>query len=514
MSINFIVNDPAVSAAAAKVITPSPDRPASQATFAVDQLPAEQVYPVNTTNFVAWQAREAALRALAAFEAIAGPLPGWTGDPAVKQLDLLPNAGQDLNAYYDRASISFYELQGSRQIFSGASTDVVAHEAGHAILDALRPDLWNVNMTEVQAFHEGFGDCIAVMTALSDRDTRLAILQNDPTLSNGNFVEALAEDLSAAIGTEISPNHNAAQPRHALNAYQWAFPQSLPDNGGPGVLIDEIHSFGQLTGGCYYDLIREIFQAGPSGEANLWQACQIATRLLALAVKAAQIRPRFLETVGRTMILADRQQQTNADGTGPNEAHIKAAFGRHGISLSVTNFFAPRNALSAAPKAAAAAVMTPKARQQLRSILEIDTRAKLESRSFALGDTASEEVSTLRPVDLTGLSERLTNVKAYTPQVALVGQAGGATAVLGLVDPAMTISSEVREYVRTLVKRKLIDFDGGSAGRSKAKSARSGGVVPSQYPTYGLKRRGKEVVLERLHFACACRRSSFRCADV
>ena len=382
MPINFISNDPAIPGAAVQAITPTPDRTASKATFVVDQLPSEQVYSAGSVDFVAWQAREAALRALVTFETIAGALPGWIGDASRKQLDLYPNFGQDLNAYYDRGSISFFEFPVmGRTIYSGASTDVVSHETGHAILDALRPDLWDVSMVEVQAFHEGFGDCIALMTALSDRDTRLAILQNDPTLSNANFVEATAEELSAAIGTEISSNHNAAEPRRALNTFRWAFPQSLPMNGKPGVLINEIYSFGQLTSGCYYDVICEIFRAGPGGEANLWQACQTATGLLALAVKAAQVRPRFLEAVGRAMIMMDRQQHADAGGAGQNEPHIRAAFERHGIALSVTSFLAPRAAL-AAKKAAAGrkagqapqALLSISARRQLRSSLKSTRR--------------------------------------------------------------------------------------------------------------------------------------------
>jgi hypothetical protein len=520
VSINFLVNDPAVPGAQAKVVQASANRPASKATFSISQLPAEQKYQVGTNEFVVWQAREAALRTLNIFEAIAGPLVGWTGKASKKKLALRPNDGQDLNAYYDRASVSFFEFAiGQRKIFSGASTDVVAHEVGHAILDALRPDLWDAQMFEVPAFHEGFGDCMALMTALSDRATRVELLHKSANLSAANFVEATAEELSFGIFKAISPNHNAAKPRRALNSFQWTLPQSLPPDGKPGVLINEIHSFGQLTSGCYYELIREIFLAGQGGEAALGRACATATKLLALAVKAAPIKARFLESVGRTMILVDRNQNN-----GRNETHIRNAFQRHGIALTVTTFLARRMALEGPQpsgkgkgRKGAVATLTAPARRMLHSVFEVGPQARLETRAFAPAREATEVV-TYRAVDLTGLSERLRNVKAYTPLSALVGSERGAAAVLGAVDSGVIVSNEVRSFVETLVRHGLIDFDGTpkkKAAKPKKKKARKGaGVVSGKnQPTHVIRNVGGEKVIERIGFACGCHPARWRCVS-
>ncbi|HTN95557.1 MAG TPA: hypothetical protein VL101_01160, partial [Nordella sp.] len=492
MPINFISNDPNASGANPKAVVPTPDRPAASMSFKVSPLPAPAIYATDTTDFVAWQAREAALRALITFEKVAGPLVGWTGKASKKKLKLYPDLGEDLNAYYDQDSVSFFEFKiGAKTIYSGASTDVVAHEVGHAILDALRPDLWNVNMLEVAAFHEGFGDCMAVMTALSDRETRIAMLKSNAKLTKPNFAEATAEQLSWAIGKQLGASHNAAKPRRALNKFKWAFPQSLPMDGNASVLINEIHSFGQLTSGCYYDLIGEIFRAGAGGEARLWAACQKATQLLVLAIKSAQVKPRFLEAVGRAMILADRQQGANADGSGKNEAHIRKAFAGHGITLSVTSFLAPRASLAhAAPGRGAArrAVMTSPAKRQLRSIFDAAPDVKLAERPFSLGGAGSTEVTGQRPVDLSGLAKGLKDVKAYTPQVAIVRRVAGATAVVGSVDSGAAVAAEVRDYVATLVRRNLIAYKepaGKSAAKKRRKSRKGSGVMASaKRPTH------------------------------
>lgn len=542
MTINYIANDPAVAGAQAQPIAPSPDRPASDVTFTIANLPPEQVFNVGTDEFVAWQAREAALRALNTFESFAGPLPGWEGKPSKKKLALRPNDGQDLNAYYDRASVSFFEfpVDGNR-VFSGASTDVVAHEVGHAILDALRPDLWSVQMFEVPAFHEGFGDCIAIMTALAHQATRTNLLATNPTLTAANFVEATAEQLSFAIARAISPNHNASKPRRALSSFQWALPQTLPDDGRPEALINEIHSFGQLTSGCYYELIREIFlgnQAHQGGEQGLLQACQTATKLLAQAAMAAPIRPRFLETIGRTMILVDRSQFNAA-----NEAFIRAAFQRHGIALSVTSFLAPRVALGpgrAEPRrltgtrraaASAGDYLTAPAKRLLNSLMDVDPKAKQATTAFGPSGDDTAQVTTQRTVDLTGVSDRLANVKCYTPYSTLVGTSGGAPAVLGAIDPAAMISSEVRAYVATLVRRGQVDFTRpGAAKRAVGKAAKkqakgkakkgkaakrakrgAGYLSQDNRPTHVLRQRGADVVIERVNFSCGCHPMQWRC---
>src|SRR5262249_35803569 len=151
----------------------------------------------------------------------------------------------------------------NRTFFSGASTDVVAHEVGHGLLDSVRPDFFEVNLLEVGAFHEAFGDCIAMLTALSDRDTRQKLLAVAPDLRKRNFVETTAEELSMAISLAI-PGHNASEPRHAFNKFKFQIPSTLPNNGGPGELINEVHSFGMVFTGCFWDLVANLFGAASS----------------------------------------------------------------------------------------------------------------------------------------------------------------------------------------------------------------------------------------------------------
>ena len=68
----------------------------------------------------------------------------WQWGPG-KAIQVYPRAGNNPYVYYSRQEQClkfFYFKQNGKTIFTNRSYDVVAHEAGHAILDALRPGYW------------------------------------------------------------------------------------------------------------------------------------------------------------------------------------------------------------------------------------------------------------------------------------------------------------------------------------------------------------------------------------
>src|SRR6185436_4933684 len=131
------------------------------------------------------------------------------------------------------------------------------------------------------------------------------------------------------------------------NKFQYQIPSTLPPDGGPGKLINEVHSFGMLFSGCFWNLITNIFAAGPSQtEAALASAATLAGKILICGVKNAVITPRFLQSVGRAMVLCDESQHG-----GANRDHIRNAFQAHDILLGSNAMIAPSMVLQgAAPK--------------------------------------------------------------------------------------------------------------------------------------------------------------------
>ena len=502
MTILFIPNDPEASnAPVPRRIKPAPARKHGKTDFDFGTLPEQKPWPVDSAEFRVWQSRESVLRALGMWEKIAGPLAHWQGSANRKNLPVHVDEGSDLNAYYDRDSLGYYHHKSKvtkKTRYFAASTDVVSHEAGHAFLDALRPELWDSNFPEPNAFHEAFGDCVALLTALADVDTRKRLLEQDPKLTKKNFVETLIESLANGL-RDFDPTHNGAKPRHGFNTYQWALPSTLPDDGGPGVLINEIHSFGQVFVGCFYDVVRNLLaMEAKRNQRALWDCAVLAGKLLVRGAIKAPHTPRFFQAVGRAMTLEDEHLHA-----GKHHEAIRLAFKRHGILLGSVAALAPRAALKGkAPQLnRAGAGVAAETLTDLRSRLGLSPRSALRMRTFDLGGQRVHEAVHERAVPLRGLSPKLANVIALGSEPSMIGGANRRAAVLGALPDTQETHDEVRSFVAGLVRRGAIAYDTKAA----AKKGGRGAVATHNTATHGIVRENGQDVLKRMRFACGCR---------
>jgi hypothetical protein len=500
MPIRFIPNDPLAGASAPgiRVQARRPNRPISRAGFTFVNAAAEGLYNPGTPQFLFWQCREAGLASLETWESFAGPFARWQGNR--RTLRLLQDVGVDLNAFYDRQSFSFFhQLIQRRTYFSGASTDVVAHEIGHGLLDAIRPDLWTSPFLETGAFHEAFGDCMAVLAALNDRESRLRLLALTTTLRRRNFVESTAEDLSDGI-RRLAPSHNASVPRRAFNTFQFQIPETLPGNGGPGALINEVHSFGMLFSGCFYDLIANIFASqATKTEATLLASARTAGAILVGGARMATITPRYFQSVGRAMVLADQQLHQ-----GANRDRIGAAFQGHNILLGTNAMLAPSTLLDGrAPTARArSATLAPSAQKDLAKRLGVIRGGKFTVEAHEVGGQRMARVLHTQEVALGSLDARLRGVTVSATVPILVGASGTRAAVLGAMPETTATEREAQAFVASLLRHGQVQFGEGrrtrgAAGRQSAPMTRETHRVTTM--------RGKKV-LERVCFRCACGR--------
>ena len=496
MSINFIPNDPRAGAAAPvlRVQTKRANRPATRSGFKLVNPSPEGKFEPGTPSFLFWQCREAALAALQAWEAAAGKHTRWQGNRT--KLPLLQDNGIDVNAFYDRASFSFFhQTIGNATFFSGASTDVVAHEVGHGLLDSVRPEFFDVNFLEVGAFHEAFGDSMAVLTALEDLETRTKLLTAGANLLRRNFLESTAEDLSEGI-RRLVPSHNAAKPRHAFNSFKYQLPETLPSSGGPGALINEVHSFGMLFTGCFWGLIANLFSAAPTkNPTTLLKAARTAGAILIAGAKTALVTPRFLQSVGRAMILADQTLHA-----GANRDPIRNAFAKHNVLLGTNAMLAPAMMLSGhAPRGNALGLAT---RKDLLNRLGGAARARLAVTSASIAGTGAMQAQYTRDVSLNAVDQRLKGVVALGHEMVMIGDSGGRAAILGAMPNAADTEGEVRNFVRSLLQHDAIEFGGATkkSAHSAAKQARGHTTVP----THTIRSVAGRKILSRTRFQCEC----------
>ncbi|MFF4041241.1 hypothetical protein [Streptomyces sp. NPDC001816] len=239
------------------------------------------------------------------------------------------DAGNDLNAFYDRKGLWFFRSTvAGVTVAACESPEVVAHETGHAILDALRPRLFNAASAETAALHEAFGDISALLTSIQLEPLRIAVLaetQSDLELSSR--VSRMAEQLGAAIR---QGHPNAVDPdclRNLSNSFFYRDPVELPPNGPANMLSSEPHSFSRVFSGAFLKVVAGIFrQQDLQDQAGLAFAAETAGQLLVDAVVAAPVVSAYYAQVAGHMIAAD--QRRNGGKYGPS---LRSAFIRHGI---------------------------------------------------------------------------------------------------------------------------------------------------------------------------------------
>lgn len=182
-----------------------------------------------------------------------------------QHLSIVPDGGKMLNAYYQPSdgTLNFFHATDPKTksvLYSADSGEVVSHETGHAILDAMRPGYLQSFGSETRAYHEAFGDVCAIIMSLHDERTLDKLVeQTGGDLSKPNLVAAVGEDIGRVINNTAGQNVTGGNwVRNAINKFKWAKPSSLPQIGGPNQLGSEEHSFSRLWTGAMYDVLKGI----------------------------------------------------------------------------------------------------------------------------------------------------------------------------------------------------------------------------------------------------------------
>jgi hypothetical protein len=202
--------------------------------------PQAKPHSPGTGDFRYWTAAEALRRGADFWGAL---LPGTSWEVgSILPVDL--DFGIDLNAFYDRQGLKFFHgLAAGRTVFSGESPDVVCHELGHAVLDSLKPQLFDAASIEVAAFHESFGDMSAIPSALQLPSLREGVLaETGGVLRRASRLSRLAEQLGWAIRQSVPSAVEADCLRNAVNTFFYRDPDTLPTMAPATALSSEPHS--------------------------------------------------------------------------------------------------------------------------------------------------------------------------------------------------------------------------------------------------------------------------------
>ena len=216
------------------------------------------VYPKDHDSYTGSNVVGAAAKTVNKYNQVLGELTGKKIEWAFGEDQLLvsPETGEWPNAFYARQmkGIHFFDVKDTS---TGNSGEVVSHEAGHAILDALRPNYLGGTGAETGAFHEAFGDALAMLMTLGNEqavDKIVAQTDGGDLSTKRNALSDMGEGFGAAVGM-------TGGIRTSFNNFTWKDPATLPERGSDTELGHEVHDFSRLWSGAFYDVLDGIADA-------------------------------------------------------------------------------------------------------------------------------------------------------------------------------------------------------------------------------------------------------------
>ena len=464
-------------------------------------LPARP-YPANTPGFRYWVAAEALARGINFWSGLMPAGTTWSTSNPMRVI--LVEATPDLNARYIRSSgLHFYKRDvASRTVYSGESPDVVCHELGHAVLDALRPQFFNAADAETSAFHESFGDMSAILCALQNENTRRTIItETQGHLNVNSRISRLAEQLGWAI-RQISPGAvDRDSLRNAANRFFYRRVDTLPPSAPANLLSSEPHSFSRVFTGAFLDVLARMFSStGTPDEASLLAASRDLGHIIVDAVLVAPITTGYFSQVAAAMVQADQ-----ARFGGRNRSALTSSFVERGI-LSINSAVAMASAPVPAPVALKPAAddvwgddtFAAARRAGTQTIYSYDRGVVDDGYRMGYGETP--ELPS-KPVSIGGALTIEVHAPVEEQRFKVASAMTGSQQ-----DSTLDTDTAIRLFVEGLIQRREVDI--GSAWNVGTTGTKiSGGA------THTLVTQDGKQFLKRNHFECGfCKPAAFACA--
>jgi len=460
--------DPGQQPALVPITVAAPDQTAKPLPFKISgATPTPKIYQPGTTNF-RFYAAASALRRTADFW---GPiLPPSTKWKVGARLPVILDDGIDLNAFYTRGGFGdapglhfFHDTVAGRTFFSGESPDVACHEMGHAILDAIRPQLFDAQTIEAAAFHEFFGDGCAIVSALQVASFRQKVFdETGGVLNRSSRLSRLAEQLGGAIRFQ---HPSAVEPdclRNAVNSFFYRDPQTLPPSAPASQLSSEPHSFSRVFTAAFLDVLAGIFrlQGNPPKVNDMVKAASDGARILVAGILDAPIVPDYFSQVAAHMINAGETAPFN----GKYRDVLKSAFTRRGI-LSLQ---------------AAVTVSSIRATPRRRALTAVATGGSAELPQATI---SGEPYGLIRSA-----------LKVHTAEEAKQFAVTSSSLMLGPLEPR-SAQNAAESYTEDLFQRGRVDVSSYSHPKSGLRNSVSN-------KTHVIVEEGGDLVMKRRTFEC------------
>ena len=290
------------------------------------------------------------MRTLARFELALGRRLGWSFGS--HQLKVAPHGMVDANAFYSASDeglvFGYFAGHNGKPVYTCLSHDIVVHEATHALLDCLRERYMYPSGPDQAAFHEGFGDVVALLSVFSLPEIVRHLMQPNARTSGGApmishsavGVEALRESalfgLADEMGEEIEGIRGAPLRQSAT------IPADRKILDAPEFL--EAHRRGEVFVAAVMNAFisawaRRIGQLGSKNQkayplaAVAEEGADIADTLATMWIRALDYMPPVHLEFGDALsavLTADLELRPD-DSRFELRAHLTKEFGKYGI---------------------------------------------------------------------------------------------------------------------------------------------------------------------------------------
>lgn len=324
-------DDPMAVPARQPIQVPAPTLPTGELGIRIiESAPTPELHPVGTARFRYWTAAESLSRGMQFWQRFMPTGAAWSTPD--RKLNVYLDFGVDINAYYRRSAsrLEFYHATvAGRTVYSGESPNIVCHELGHAVLDALQPELYLASFHEAAAFHESFGDISAILCGLQlNSVAQEAINLTGGRLFHSTFLSRLAEELGWAIRQSRPQNVEPDCLRNAVNAFFYRDPLTLPPSAPASALSSAPHSFSRVFTAAFYDALAGMIiidNANPT-VSSIQKVTRDAGRLLVDAILRAPVVTNYFSQIAAQVIAADERRFRSK-----YRDVLKGAFVRRGI---------------------------------------------------------------------------------------------------------------------------------------------------------------------------------------
>ncbi len=253
--------------------------------------------------------------------------PGMRHQEPVRRLRIYPHALRGENAYYspDKRALLFGYFQSSEEtsglvasgtmVFTCLSSDIIAHEMSHALLDGLHRRFTEASNPDVPAFHEAFADIVAIFQHFTFKNlVRFEISRARGKMTAATLLGGLAMQFGQGSG-RAGPLRNYSDP--SKGEYTYENTEEAHDRGS--ILVFAVYdAFLKIVGRRTADLIR--LATGGTGilrpgvlhpdlvERLTDETCKAAEHILKICIRALDYCPAVDITFGeylRGLVTAD-----------------------------------------------------------------------------------------------------------------------------------------------------------------------------------------------------------------